>query len=176
MNSSISLFSFSSSVMSDSLEETLMMGKIEGSRRRGWQTSLTQWTWVWANSARWWKTGKPGVLQSMGSQRVRHDWATEWEQGYWRIHEEWPMNRTEPFQQKWVWTCEACKCFGSTSSSLWMTTTSANSLSSTRTKARNTQQSHSQGPDLHKMWEIINAYCYFKPLNSRVICNAAIDK
>ena len=93
----------------DSLEKTLMMGKIGGRRRRGRQTSLTQWTWVWANSGRWWKTGKPGVLQSMGSQRVRHDWATEREQGYSRIHEEWPMNTTEPFQQKWVSVCEPCK-------------------------------------------------------------------
>ena len=39
--------------------------------------SQTQWTWVWVNSGRWWWTGRPGVLQSMGSQRVRHDWATE---------------------------------------------------------------------------------------------------
>ena len=39
--------------------------------------SLTQWTGVWANSRRWWRTGKPGMLQSMGSQRVRHCWATE---------------------------------------------------------------------------------------------------
>ena len=37
----------------------------------------TQWTWVWVNSRSWWWTGKPGVLQSMGSQRVRHDCATE---------------------------------------------------------------------------------------------------
>ena len=43
----------------------------------GWMVSLTQRTWVWANSGRWWRTGKPGVLQSMGLQRVRHDWATE---------------------------------------------------------------------------------------------------
>ena len=43
----------------------------------GWMASLTQWTWVWASSRSWWWTGKPGVLQSMGSQRVRHDWATE---------------------------------------------------------------------------------------------------
>ena len=43
----------------------------------GWMASLTQWTWVWVNSGSWWWTGKPGVLQSMGSQRVRHDWATE---------------------------------------------------------------------------------------------------
>ena len=39
--------------------------------------SLTRQTWVWASSGSWWRTGKPGVLQSMGSQRVRHDWATE---------------------------------------------------------------------------------------------------
>ena len=36
-----------------------------------------QWTWVWVNSRSWWWTGRPGVLQSMGSQRVGHDWATE---------------------------------------------------------------------------------------------------
>ena len=39
--------------------------------------SPTQWTWVWASSGSWWWTGKLGVLQSMGSQRVGHDWATE---------------------------------------------------------------------------------------------------
>ena len=39
--------------------------------------SLTQWTWVWAGSRSWWRTGKPGVLQSMGSQRDGNDWATE---------------------------------------------------------------------------------------------------
>ena len=41
-----------------------------------WMASLSWWTWVWACSGRWWWTGKPGVLQSMGLQRVRHDWAT----------------------------------------------------------------------------------------------------
>ena len=43
----------------------------------GWMASLTQWTWVWASSRSWWWTEKPGVLQSMGSQRVRYNWATE---------------------------------------------------------------------------------------------------
>ena len=43
----------------------------------GWMASLTWWTWVWASSRSWWWTGKPGVLQSMGSQRVRHDWVSE---------------------------------------------------------------------------------------------------
>ena len=43
----------------------------------GWMASLAQWTWVWVSSRSWWWTGKPGVLQSMGSQRVGHNWATE---------------------------------------------------------------------------------------------------
>ena len=42
-----------------------------------WMASPTQWTWVWVNSRSWWWTGKPGVLQSMGSQIVGHDWVTE---------------------------------------------------------------------------------------------------
>ena len=40
----------------------------------GWMVSLTRWTWVWVNSGSWWWTAKPRVLQSIGSQRVRHDW------------------------------------------------------------------------------------------------------
>ena len=43
----------------------------------GWMASPTQWTWVWVNSGSWWWTGKPGMLQSMGSQRVGHNWVTE---------------------------------------------------------------------------------------------------
>ena len=43
----------------------------------GWVASLTQWIWVWAGSRRLWRTGKPGMLQSIGSQRVGHNWATE---------------------------------------------------------------------------------------------------
>ena len=68
----------------DSSEKTLMLGGIGGRRRRGQQrmkclgmASLTWWTRVWVNSRSWWWTGRPGVLQFMGSQRVRHDWATE---------------------------------------------------------------------------------------------------
>ena len=38
--------------------------------------SLTWWTWVWASSGYWWWMGKPSVLQSLGSQRVGHNWAT----------------------------------------------------------------------------------------------------
>ena len=43
----------------------------------GWMASPTQWTWVWASSGSLWCTGRPGMLQSMGSQRVGHDWVTE---------------------------------------------------------------------------------------------------
>ena len=66
----------------NSLEKTLMLGKIEGGKRRGWQRmrwldGMTWWIWVWVGSRSWWWTGKPGVLKSMGSQRVGHDWTTE---------------------------------------------------------------------------------------------------
>ena len=43
----------------------------------GWMASPTWWTWVWINSGSWWWTGRPGVLWSMGSQRVRHEWVTK---------------------------------------------------------------------------------------------------
>ena len=66
----------------DSLEKTLMLGKIEGRRSRGWH-EMVGWHHrcdgleYWVGSGSWWWTGKPGVLQSMVSQRVTHDWATE---------------------------------------------------------------------------------------------------
>ena len=77
----------------DSLEKTLMLGGTGDRRRRGrqgwdgWMASLTRWMWVWVNSRSWWRTGRPGVLRFMGSQRVRHDWATElnWTEWY-HIH------------------------------------------------------------------------------------------
>ena len=40
----------------------------------GWMASPTPWTWVWVSSRSWWRTARPGVLQSVGSQRVGHDW------------------------------------------------------------------------------------------------------
>ena len=67
----------------DSFEKTLMLGKIEGRRRRddrgwdGWMASPTRWTWVWMNSGSWWWIGRPGVLWSMGLQRVWQDWMTK---------------------------------------------------------------------------------------------------
>ena len=66
----------------NSFEKALILGKIEG-RRRGWRqrvrwmASLTRGTWAWEISGSWWWTGKPGTLQSIESQRVRHNWATE---------------------------------------------------------------------------------------------------
>ena len=67
----------------DSLEKTWCwegLGAGGEGDDRGWDgcmTSSTQCTWVWVNSGIWWWTGRPGVLQFMESQRVRHDWATE---------------------------------------------------------------------------------------------------
>ena len=69
----------------DSLEKSLMLGKIEGRRRRHqrkrWLDGITNaMDMNWVHFARWWGTGRPVVLQSMGSQRVRHDWAIEQQQ------------------------------------------------------------------------------------------------
>ena len=55
----------------------------------GWMASPTQWTWVWVNSRSWWWAGRPGVLQSMGSQRVGLNWATQ-------------LNWTELSQASWI--------------------------------------------------------------------------
>ena len=70
--------------ITDSLEETLMLKKIEGRRRKGRQRIRrlcgilwTLWPWGWGSSGSWWWAGKPGVLQSIRLQRVGHDWATE---------------------------------------------------------------------------------------------------
>ena len=75
--------------------DSLMLEKIKGKRRSGrewddWITPSTQWTSVWANSWRRWRTEEPGGLQSTGSPRVRCNWATEGRrlrlQDYWMIH------------------------------------------------------------------------------------------
>ena len=65
------------------LEKTLMLERlkagVEGYDRGwdGWMASPTPWTWVWESSETWWWTGKPGLLESMGSQRVEHNWVTK---------------------------------------------------------------------------------------------------
>ena len=67
----------------DSLEKTLMLGGIGGRRKGddrgwdGWMASPTRWTWIWVGSGSWWWTGRPGILQSMGLQKVGHNWAAE---------------------------------------------------------------------------------------------------
>ena len=57
----------------------ICMAGREGDNRRwdGWMASPTRCTWVWASCVSWWRTGKPGMLQSMGLQRVGHNWLTE---------------------------------------------------------------------------------------------------
>ena len=57
-------------------------GEVDDRGWNGWMASLTWWTWVWVSSGSWWWIGKPGMLQSMGSQKhdmgiQGHDWATE---------------------------------------------------------------------------------------------------
>ena len=78
----------------------------------GWMASLTQWTWVWVNSGSWWWTGRPGMLQLMGSQRVEHDWATElkipyrdWTPCLYHSILEIPLGdcRFSPLPQEWLW-------------------------------------------------------------------------
>ena len=67
----------------DSFEKILMLGKIEDRRKRddrgwdGWMASPTHWTWICVSSGSWWWTGRPGMLQSMRSQWVGHNWVTE---------------------------------------------------------------------------------------------------
>ena len=63
----------------------------------GWIASPTQWTWVWANSGRQWRTGKPGMWQFMVLQIVRHNWATEQQQ----VHIPW-LGETTALRWRWV--------------------------------------------------------------------------
>ena len=82
-------WSWNSSTLTTSCEELIHWRRLccwegleaggEGEDRGwdGWMASLTWWTWVWVSSGSWWWTGRPGLLWFMGSQRVRHDWATE---------------------------------------------------------------------------------------------------
>ena len=83
----------------DWLEKTLTLGKTEGRRSRddrgwdGWVASPTRWTWVWASSESWWWTGKPGVLQSTGSQsRTR---LSDWTELNQHVHNRSPRKREE---------------------------------------------------------------------------------
>ena len=82
--------------------ERLRTGREVGDRGRdGWMVSLTQWTWVWGHSGSWWRTGKPGVPQSMGSQRVGRNWATQQEQH--GMTDVTHYNSYEEFCYQWGW-------------------------------------------------------------------------
>ena len=59
-------------------EKLKIVGEGDDRGYDGWKASLTQWTWVGVSSRSWGWTGKPGVLQSMGSQKVGHDWLRDW--------------------------------------------------------------------------------------------------
>ena len=94
-------------IWKDSFWERLGAGG-EGEDRGwdGWMASLTQWTWVWVNSGIWWWKGRPGMLQSMGSWKFRHDWATEMNWSKWAQY-----NHKDPYKRKaerskktWWWT------------------------------------------------------------------------
>ena len=80
----------------DSLEKTLMVGKIKGRRRGGdrrwdsWRATPTQWTWVCANSMRWWRTGRPGMMQPIESPRIGPDLVTK--QQHEKRHKEQYIN------------------------------------------------------------------------------------
>ena len=56
--------------------EMLKAGEGDNRGWDGWMALLTPWAWVWVNSGSWWWTGRPGMLLSMGSQRVGHNWVT----------------------------------------------------------------------------------------------------
>ena len=73
-------------------------GEGDNRGRDGWMASPTWWTWAWANSGRWWRTGRPGVLLSKGVQRVRHDWAIS------------SNNKTSKTSRSFRFTSRVCLC------------------------------------------------------------------
>ena len=66
--------------------ERLKAGEGDNRGWDGWMASPTQWTWIWAKSVRQWRTEGPGVLQSMGLQRVEQDWVIEQQQYICPLH------------------------------------------------------------------------------------------
>ena len=89
----------------DSFEKTWCQERLraggEGNGRGwdDWMTLLTQWIWVWVDSRSWWWTGRPGLLPSMDSQRVRHNWVTELTEHFIRT-----ITYTESYGKTWnIW-------------------------------------------------------------------------
>ena len=104
----------------DSLQKTLMLGGIGGRSRRGRQrmrwlmASPTRWLWVWVNSRSWWWTGRPGMLQFMGSQRVGHDWVTElnWTEENQESEYIGPSCKSQGLSRSCSWhSCSLCNPF-----------------------------------------------------------------
>ena len=100
----------------------------------GWMASSMLWTWVWVGSGRWWWEGRPGVLHSMGLQRVGHDWATElnWISCncglclyFWFCRDLQDNYSHFPFHDHWPWASNS-HCVGSNESTYKTLANSAN--------------------------------------------------
>ena len=89
----------------DSWERLKVSGKGNDRGWDGWMASLTQYTWVWASSGSWWWTGKLGVLQSLGSQRVGHNLATELIKLAFRSMPAQSLNPVWLFLTPWIVAC-----------------------------------------------------------------------
>ena len=79
----------------------------------GWMASLTRWTWVWVNSGSWWCTGRPGVLQFMGSQsRTWLSDSTELNWGVWQAEKVVHSRQTDTPEQipGAIWSCTLSPC------------------------------------------------------------------
>ena len=83
--------------------ESLKAGEGDDRGWHGWMASPTRWTWVWVSSRSWWKTRKPGGLQSMGSRRVRHNWATELNWTYQPFWTGWDGQIASVTQSREIW-------------------------------------------------------------------------
>ena len=119
----------------DSLEKTLMLGKIEGRRRRGWQrmrwleASLIQWTWFWVGSGNWW-TGSLACCSSWCC-RVGHNWVTKlnWTENrtlqvtgqlYCREYFCWKLSFTKPaFPLPVTYFCSEFSVTGNQRDTIW---------------------------------------------------------
>ena len=77
-----------------SLEKALMLGKVEGNGWDGWIASLTQWTWIWADSGRQWRTGKPSILAAVHWVRMSWRWFSSW-----TTTNNWPGKESDCFSQ-----------------------------------------------------------------------------
>ena len=96
-------------------------GEGDGREWDGWMASLNQWTWVWAHTGRLWRTGKPGMLQSKGSQRVRHDWANWFPLGFIGLISLLSKRLSRVFSSTTVWRHQfiSTQYFLSSSSHYW---------------------------------------------------------